>query len=397
MTAGATSSPSISSRPAIARAVAAMPPSGIRKFFDIVMTMDDVLSLGVGEPDFVTPWRAREACIYAIERGRTAYTSNHGDLGLRREVARYLERRFRVSYRPDTEIFITVGVSQGIDLAMRALLDPGDEVIVIQPCYVSYVPMVELAYGKAVTVDTFARDRFALDFDRLEAAVSEKTKAVLVNYPSNPTGVTYRAEELGRLAEFCRRHNLIVLSDEVYAELTYEGEHVALSSLPGMRERTILLSGFSKAFAMTGWRMGYAAGPREYIDAMVKVHQYSMLSAPTLSQAAAREAMRNGEEDVREMVESYRQRRQVIVDGLNAAGLECHRPEGAFYAFPSIAATGLDEETFCLRLLEEERVAVVPGTAFGACGTGHIRCSYATSIEKIGRAVERIGRFVARL
>lgn len=393
----ATNLPTSDGRPAIAAAVSEMAPSGIRKFFDIVLTMDDVLSLGVGEPDFVTPWRTREAGIYAIERGRTAYTSNHGQLSLRRDIVEYLSKRFGVEYSPETECLITVGVSQGIDLAMRALLDPGDEVLVIQPCYVSYTPMVELAYGKAVVIETNAEDHFALNFERLEAAVTDRTKALLINYPSNPTGVTYRKPALERLAKFCVEHNLVAISDEVYAELTYEGDHACLPTFPGMYDRTILLSGFSKAFAMTGWRMGYATGPSEYIDAMVKIHQFSMLSAPTLSQEAASEALRHGLGDVARMVDAYHERRNAFVRGLNEAGLPCHMPDGAFYAFPSIKATGLDEETFCLRLLEEEKVAVVPGGAFGAGGTGHIRCSYASSMENLDRAVERIARFVSNL
>ena len=397
----ATANPALTSpptaTPAIARAVAAMPPSGIRKFFDIVQTMDNVVSLGVGEPDFVTPWRIREAALYGIEKGHTQYTSNHGMIVLRREIAAYLERRFGVSYHPESEMFITVGVSQGLDVAMRALLDPDDEALVIQPCYVSYVPMVSLAYGKPVIIDTYAKDHFALDFDRLEAAVTDRTKMLVINYPSNPTGVTYDRAELEKVAAFCVKHNLMVLSDEVYAELTYEGDHVSLSSLPGMWERTILLSGFSKAFAMTGWRMGYAAGPKVYIDAMVKIHQYSMLSAPTISQDTAIEAMRNGQDDVDRMVAAYYERRNVFVQGLNDIGLPCHRPRGAFYAFPSIENTGMDEVEFCTRLLEQERVAVVPGTAFGDCGRGHIRCSYATAMDKLEVAVERMGRFLERI
>jgi aminotransferase len=382
--------------PAIARVVAGMPRSGIREFFDLVLTMDDVLSLGVGEPDFVTPWRVREAGIYAIERGHTAYTSNHGLLSLRRGVAEYLQSRFGVAYNPETEVFITVGVSQGIDLAMRALLDPGDEALIVQPCYVSYVPMAELTYAKAVIVETYAKDNFALDFDRLEAAVTPKTKILMINYPSNPTGATYTREQLEKLAQFCCRHNIVVFSDEVYAELTYEGDHVALATMPGMWERTIFLSGFSKAFAMTGWRMGYAAGPKDYIDAMVKIHQYSMLSAPTISQEAALEAVRHGDEDVRRMVDSYHERRNFFVRGLNEVGLKCHMPAGAFYAFPSIEGTGMTEVEFCKSLLAQEKVAIVPGAAFGECGRGHVRCSYATSIEKLESAVERIGRFVER-
>ncbi len=384
-------------RPAIARAVAAMPPSGIREFFDIVATMDNVVSLGVGEPDFVTPWRIREAAINAIERGHTQYTSNHGMIELRRAIAKYLEDRFEVSYNPDREMMISVGVSQGLDIAVRALLDPGDEALVVQPCYVSYVPMVTLAYAKPIIIETYARDNFALDFERLERAVTKKTKALIINYPSNPTGVTYFREELERVAAFCQRHNLIALSDEVYAELTYEGRHTSLSALPGMWERTILLSGFSKAFAMTGWRMGYVAGPAEYVDAIVKIHQYSMLSSPTISQDTAIEAMKHGLGDMEKMIESYHERRNVFVRGLNDIGLPCHTPNGAFYAFPSVAHLGLNEIDFCKRLLKEEEVAVVPGSAFGDCGRGHIRCSYASSMEKLKIAVERMGRFVQRL
>lgn len=379
----------------ISRLVDGLPPSGIRKFFDLVIGRDDIISLGVGEPDFSTPWRICEAAVYAIERGRTSYTSNHGLLALRREIADYLDGRFGVSYHPETELGITVGVSQGIDIVLRAITNPGDEVIVFEPCYVSYVPMALLAGANVKTLPTYAKDGFQPDLERLESLITPKTKAMLICYPNNPTGATYPRETVESIAEIANRHDLLVLSDEVYAELTYQGEHTCLASLEGMRERTILLSGFSKAWAMTGWRLGYVAGPREFVSAAIKIHQYSMLCAPIMAQYAAIEALKNARPDVDKMVESYRQRRNIITNGFKAIGLPIHEPQGAFYAFPSIAHLGMSSEEFCTDLLMKTNVAVVPGNAFGECGEGHIRCAYAASVDNIRTALDRIGSFIA--
>jgi aminotransferase len=376
--------------------VDAMPPSGIRRFFDLVAQMDDVISLGVGEPDFVTPWRIREAAIWAIEHGATSYTSNWGTLELRKTIARYLERTYGVSYNPENEILVTVGVSEGLDVALRAILDPGDEVVLHEPCYVSYKPCVSLAGGVPVVVETTPEHGFHLQAKDVRAAVTPKTRALLLNFPNNPTGASLSEEELKGLAAIAEENDLIVLSDEIYDRLTYTGRHTCFASLPGMRDRTILLNGFSKAFAMTGWRIAYAAGPPELLGAMCKVHQYTMLCAPNVAQHAAVEALRNGLYESDEMVESYSQRRRLMVAGLNRIGLNCHLPEGAFYAFPSIRSTGLSSEAFAERLLKEERVAVVPGTAFGPCGEGSIRCAYAASLEGIQEAISRMDRFVHR-
>jgi len=380
----------------ISRVVEALPPSGIRRFFDIVSQMQDVISLGVGEPDFVTPWRIRDAAIYSIERGYTQYTSNWGLLELRQEIARLLERRYGVSYRPDGEILVTVGVSEALDLALRAILNPGDEVLIPEPCYVSYSPGALLAGGVPVAVGSDAGTGFRVRMDALEAAVTPRTRAVLINYPNNPTGATLRRADLEGLAALAERHDLIVISDEIYAELSYEGEHVSFSSLPGMRDRTLLLNGFSKAFAMTGWRLGYAAGPPDLVGAMNKIHQYTMLCAPMTAQQAALEACRSGERDMEAMVAQYNERRRLFVKGLNEIGLDCLMPEGAFYVFPSIRSTGLTSEEFANALLSEERVAVVPGSVFGAGGEGHVRCSYAASLDNIREALTRMGRFVER-
>jgi aminotransferase len=381
----------------VSRAVEGIPPSGIRRFFDVVSQMEDVVSLGVGEPDFVTPWRIREAAIHSIERGQTQYTSNWGLLELRREVAGLLGRRYGVEYRPEGEILITVGVSEGLDLALRAILNPGDEVLIPEPCYVSYSPCTVLAGGVPVSVPTRAEDGFRLQVEALEHAVTPRTRAILINYPSNPTGATLRRAELERLAELAERHDLLVLSDEIYADLSYEARHCCFASLPGMQNRTILLNGFSKAFAMTGWRIAYAAGPADLVGAMTKVHQYTMLAAPIMSQNAALEACRAGDGDVLEMVAEYNRRRRFFVKGLNDIGLPCALPEGAFYAFPDVRPTGLTSEEFAEQLLREERVAVVPGTAFGRSGEGHVRCSYATSTEQLREALARMARFVSRL
>ena len=381
----------------ISQVVKSCPASGIRRFFDIVSQMDDVISLGVGEPDFVTPWRVREACIYSLEKGRTAYTSNYGLLELRKAISHYLQKHEELEYNPENSILITVGVSEGMDLAMRALLNPGDEVIVPEPCYVSYKPCVAFAGGVPVPVETTDESAFTVTIEQLSAAITDKTKAILVSYPSNPTGATASREALENIVKLAIEHDLYLISDEIYDRLTYDGRHTCLPTLPGAYERTILLNGFSKAYAMTGWRVAYAAGPHDIIEAMMKIHQFTMLCAPIMAQVAALEAITNGYSDSQSMIEQYSQRRRVIVKGLNDAGLPCLMPGGAFYAFPSIKATGLSSDEFCERLLFEEKVAAVPGSAFGECGEGHIRCSYATSIDKIEQAIERIGHFVGRL
>ncbi|MDP2660957.1 MAG: aminotransferase class I/II-fold pyridoxal phosphate-dependent enzyme [Dehalococcoidia bacterium] len=380
----------------LSQKVAQIPPSGIRKFFDLLGSMDDVISLGVGEPDFTTPWHIREAGVYSIEKGRTSYTSNYGLLDLRYELSRHLERRYGLDYDPRTELMITVGVSEAMDLALRAILNPGDEVIVPDPTYVSYVPCTVMAGGIPVAVPTRREEDFQLAPAELAARITPRTKAIVLAYPNNPTGAVIdrsRLEEISRLAE---SHDLLVLSDEIYDRLVYGAEHVCFATLPGMRDRTILLGGMSKAYAMTGWRVGYAAAPQDILEAMVKVHQYTIMCAPTAGQYAALEALKEGEADILEMVEEYDHRRRVIVAGLRQMGLDCFEPRGAFYAFPSIRSTGLSSEEFAERLLVEEKVAVVPGNAFGDCGEGHVRCCYATSMDNIERALERMGRFVER-
>jgi aminotransferase len=378
----------------VSRTVHELPPSGIRRFFDIVSQMEDVISLGVGEPDFVTPWRIREAAIYSLERGYTQYTSNWGLLELREEIARLLDRRYGLEYRPEGEILVTVGVSEGLDLALRAVLNPGDEVIIPEPCYVSYRPCTLLAGGVPVPVGTTAAERFRVSVDAVERAITPRTRALLINFPNNPTGATLRRADLEKLAALAEKHDLIVISDEIYSELTYDGSHVSFAALPGMQNRTILLNGFSKAYAMTGWRLAYAAGPPDLLGAMTKIHQYTMLCASITAQKAAIEACRSGDADMEAMVREYDERRRFFVRGLNELGLECLMPEGAFYVFPSIRATGLTSEEFAERLLKEERVAVVPGSVFGEGGEGHVRCSYAASIDHIREALTRMERFV---
>jgi len=385
-----------SKRSRVAEVVQSIPPSGIRRFFDIVSQMEDVISLGVGEPDFVTPWRIREAAIYSLERGYTQYTSNWGLLELREEIARLLGRRYGVEYRPEGEVLVTVGVSEGLDLALRAILNPGDEVLIPEPCYVSYRPCTAFAGGVPVPIGSDASTGFRVRAEALEAAITPRTRAILINFPNNPTGATLRRPDLEKIAALAERHDLIVLSDEIYAELTYDGAHTCFASLPGMQNRTILFNGFSKAYAMTGWRIAYAAGPPDLIGAMTKIHQYTMLCASITAQKAALEACRNGDQEMEAMVAEYEQRRRFFVKGLNEIGLETLMPEGAFYVFPSIRSTGLSCEEFAERLLMEERVAVVPGTAFGEGGVGHVRCSYASSIENIREALVRMERFVAR-
>ena len=381
----------------VARHVAGLPRSGIRDFFELVNTMDEVISLGIGEPDFVTPWHIREAAIYALNRGYTSYTSNLGDLRLRKAICTYARENFGVSYRPDQECIVTAGVSEALDILLRAVLNPGDEVLYHVPCYVSYAPMIRMAHAVPVPVRTEARNDFVLDAADLEAQVTERTRVLLVNYPNNPTGAGLDLAAKKDLAAFARRHNLLVISDEIYEELNYDARTPSLASLPGMRERTVLLNGMSKAFAMTGFRIGYGCGPAAIIEAMMKVHQYSMLCASSIAQAAALEALQNGASAREDMRREYEQRRNVIVKRLNDMGLTCFMPRGAFYAFPSIASTGLDSTTFARRLLQEKHVAVVPGPAFGASGEGHVRCAYATALEDIERAMARIKEFLQEL
>lgn len=381
----------------LSQKVAQIPPSGIRKFFDLLSSIDDVISLGVGEPDFVTPWHIREAAIYSVEKGRTSYTSNYGLLDLRYELARHLERRYGLDYDPQSELLITVGVSEAMDLAMRAILNPGDEVIIPEPTYVSYVPCTVLAGGTPVPVPTNMADNFQLAPAELAARITPRTRAIVLGYPNNPTGAVMDRDKLVEIARLAEAHDLLVISDEIYDRLVYGVEHVCFAALPGMRDRTILAGGLSKAYAMTGWRIGYAAAHQDIMEAMVKVHQYTIMCAPTAAQYAALEALKEGEVAVLEMLEEYDRRRRVIVKGLNEIGLECFEPRGAFYAFPSIRSTGLSSEEFAHRLLVEEKVAVVPGNAFGDCGEGHVRCCYATSLDNIERALERIGRFVGKV
>ena len=381
----------------IAGNVRDIPRSGIRDFFDIVQGMKDVISLGVGEPDFVTPWHIREAAIYALERGRTSYTSNLGLPKLRTAIAASLARHFKVSYDPKRQILIAVGVSEAMDLAFRAIINPGDEIIYHEPCYVSYSPSIAMAHGAPVAVSCTAANGFAVTAEAIEKAITPRSKALVLNFPTNPTGGTMTRGELEKIAAVVQRHNLLVITDEIYSELTFEGEHVSIASLPGMVERTIFLHGFSKAYAMTGFRIGYACGPVELIEAMMRIHQYSMLCASIVSQEAAIEAIEHGEPDTIEMREQYRLRRNFIVSALNGMGLKCHLPRGSFYAFPCIQSMGLGSKDFALRLLQEEKVACVPGGAFGPSGEGYLRCCFATSLERIQEAMERMDRFVKRL
>ena len=377
--------------------VRSIPPSGIRRFFDIVAEMSGVISLGVGEPDFVTPWHIRESCVHGLQRGYTSYTSNYGLLELRQEIARMLETDYGVIYDPKCEALITVGVSEALDLAMRALLSPGDEVLVPEPCYVSYNACVTLAGGVPVSVCSNRENEFRVTVEQLAAALTPRTKALLIGYPNNPTGAVMPREDLAAIARFAEQHDLIVISDEIYASLTYDGEHTCFASLPGMRDRTILLNGFSKAYAMTGWRIGYAMGNADFIGAMTKIHQYTMLCAPITAQIAAIEAIKQGTASRNKMVDEYDRRRRLMVDGLRNIGLDCFEPRGAFYVFPSIRNTGLTSLQFAEQLLQAEKVALVPGDAFGACGEGFVRCSYASSSKNLSEALDRIGRFVKPL
>ena len=380
----------------VARKIEKVPPSGIRRFFDIAATMDDVISLGIGEPDFATPAAVVSAGIRSLEEGETHYTSNSGIMALRVALSDHLEGLYGVRYDPETELLITVGVSEALYLALAATLDHAEEVVVPEPCFVSYNAEVIFAGGVPVNVRTSAENDFQVLSSQIEEVITDKTKTLLLGYPNNPTGAVMSRERLSDVARLAEEHDLLVISDEIYDRLVYGVEHTCFAALPGMRQRTILLGGFSKSYAMTGWRIGYAAAPAEILAAMRKVHQYTIMSAPTIGQFAALEAIKHGEEAVQEMRARYDRRRRLIVDGLNSIGLTCFEPKGAFYAFPSIAVTGMDDEEFSERLLHEERVACVPGSAFGACGAGHIRCSYATAYDQIEQALERLARFAQR-
>ena len=384
-------------RPRVAPHVADLPKSGIRKFFDIVAQSRDIVSLGVGEPDFDTPWHISRAAVTCLENGGTHYTSNLGTPALRQAIARYLERRFNAQFDWASEVLVTVGVSEAIDLAIRAICSPGDEVLYHEPCFVSYAPTIRLAHAVPVAVETRAEDEFRLTVEALERRVTPKTRAILLNFPCNPTGATLSSDDMARILEFAKKHDLIVLADEVYSELNYEVDEAPIPSFAGFpeaKDRVILLNGFSKSWAMTGFRLGYACGPQDVIDAMMKIHQYGIMSAPTLSQAAGVEAMDLGDKDVARMKREYNRRRDYLYEALNGLGLKTLLPKGAFYIFPDVRQTGMDDETFAIRLLKDYGVACVPGSAFGPCGAGFVRMSYATSMEKIRLAVERLGRFL---
>ena len=381
----------------LADKVVGIEPSGIRKFFDIVSEMKDAISLGVGEPDFDTPWHIREEGIYSLERGRTFYTSNAGLKELKEEICQYLLRRIGVEYNYKKDIIATVGGSEAIDIALRAVINPGDEVLIPQPSYVSYLPCAVLADAVPVTIELKAENEFRLTKEELLAHITPKTKVLIMPFPNNPTGAIMERKDLQGIAEVAVEKDILVISDEIYSELTYGVEHVSIASLPGMKERTIVINGFSKAYAMTGWRLGYAAGPAEIITQMIKIHQFAIMCAPTNSQYAAVEALRNGDKDIAVMREAYDQRRRYLVHALREMGMECFEPFGAFYVFPCIKRFGLSSDEFATRLLKEEKVAIVPGTAFGACGEGFLRISYAYSLEDLKRALERLGRFVKRL
>lgn len=385
------------SRSYLAKQAEELKPSGIRKFFDLASQMDNVISLGVGEPDFVTPWNVIEASYHSLEKGYTSYTANAGLYELREAISEYLHSSFSLSYNPENQVLVTVGASQAIDIALRAIVDPEDEVIIVEPCFVSYGPAVSLAGGIPVTVSATAEHAFKVTAEQVEAAVTPRTKAIILCSPNNPSGAVLNKKELAEIARVIREHDLLVLSDEIYAELSYEEEVApSIAAVDGMKDRTILISGFSKAFAMTGWRLGYTTGPADIIQAMTKIHQYTMMCAPTMAQYAALEALHSGNESVQEMKMSYRQRRNLVVKALNDMGLSCHLPGGAFYVFPSIKETGLSSEKFAQQLLEEERVAVVPGQVFGESGEGYIRCSYATSVKQLSEAMKRMERFVQK-
>ncbi len=381
----------------ISKQAQAIPPSGIRRFFDLAEQMEDVISLGVGEPDYVTPWHICDAAISSIEQGYTSYTSNRGMESLRLELARFLFNKYQLEYDPASEIIITTGVSEALDIAIRSIVDPGDEVLIVDPIYVSYAPCVTLTGGVPVPVPCLEKDQFRLTPDQLMEKVTQKTKALVMNFPNNPTGAVMRREHIKEIADIVVDHDLIILSDEVYAELTYNGKHVATGAVDDLYERTITLSGFSKAFAMTGWRIGYLCAPKEISEAALKIHQYVALSSPTMGQHAALEALRHGNEAMREMISEYYIRRNLFVDGLNRIGLTCHLPEGAFYAFPCIEQTGLSDVEFAERLITEYQVAVVPGSVFGQGGKNHVRCAYAVSRADLSVAIDRMGEFIKEL
>ncbi len=381
----------------ISEKVRNIPPSGIRKFFDLVLEMEGVISLGVGEPDFVTPWHIREACIYSLEKGVTSYTSNYGLLELRELISRCIRKECNVDYDPKSEILVTTGVSEAADLAFRAVINPGDEVIIPEPCYVSYKPSVSLAGGKPVPVPTYQDNEFRVTADQIRKSITGRTKAMVLSYPNNPTGAVMGRKDLEDIAEVVNENDLVVISDEVYGKLTYEGIHTCFSSISGMRERSIILNGFSKSHAMTGMRLGYAVGSEALIAAMTKIHQYAMLCAPVTAQMGGIEALKNGDGEMKKMVREYDRRRRLMVSGLNKLGLDCFEPKGAFYAFPSIKSTGMSSEEFAGRLLKEQKVAVVPGDVFGDCGAGYLRCSYATSRDELLEALARIEAFLDSL
>jgi aminotransferase len=384
-------------RDPLAKEVVKLKPSGIRKFFDIVAEMKDAISLGVGEPDFETPWHIRDEGIYSLEKGKTFYTSNSGLIELRKEICNYLERRMHVSYDWSKEVLVTVGGSEGIDVCMRAMTNPGDEIIIPEPSYVSYEPCAILAGAKPVIINLKAENEFRLTAQELLDAITDKTKILVLPFPNNPTGAIMEEKDLIEIAKVCIEKDIYVLSDEIYAELTYKGDHVSIASLPGMKERTIMINGFSKAYAMTGWRLGYACGPKEIIQQMTKIHQFCIMCAPTTSQYAAIEALKNGDDDVKMMRESYNQRRRFLLNAFKEMGLECFEPYGAFYVFPCIKEFGMTSDEFATRFLEEEKVAAVPGTAFGESGEGFLRISYAYSLERLKMAMERLARFVEKL
>ena len=381
----------------LSNSVQSVAPSGIRKFFDIAANMKDVVSLGVGEPDFVTPWTIRESCVYGLERGYTSYTANRGMPELREEIANHYKKNYNLDYNANTDILVTVGVSEALDIALRAVINPGDEVLIPEPCYVSYAACTTLAGGIPVAVSAKIENEFRITPEELEPYLTPKTKIILIGYPNNPTGAIMEREDLLKIADFAEKNDLIVISDEIYGELTYGGVHECFSALPNMKDRTILLNGFSKAYAMTGWRIGYALGNSDFIGAMTKIHQYTMLCAPITAQIAAVEALRNGEKYMRKMVAEYDRRRHLIYDGFKKLGLNSFEPKGAFYIFPNIESSGLSSEEFAEKLIMAEHVALVPGTAFGKSGTGHVRCSYATSIEKISEALNRIEHFLKKI
>ena len=377
--------------------IVTIPPSGIRKFFDIVSEMKDAISLGVGEPDFDTPWPIREEGIYSLEKGRTFYTSNAGLRELKVEICRYLSRRQEISYDPDHEVMVTVGGSEAIDLALRAMLNPGDEVLIPQPSYVSYVPCTILADGVPVVIELEEKDQFKLTAEKLREKITPRSKILVLPFPNNPTGAVMGKEDLEEIAKVVEEHDLFVISDEIYSELTYEQKHVSIASIPGMKERTVLINGFSKSYAMTGWRLGYACAPAMILTQMLKIHQFAIMCAPTTSQYAAVSALRNGDGDVEMMRESYNQRRRYLMHAFKEMGLECFEPYGAFYTFPSIKRFGMTSDEFATKLLQEEKVAVVPGTAFGDCGEGYLRISYAYSLKSLKEALGRIDRFIRKL